>query len=269
MNLTAYLERIGFVGAARADFDTLRRLHRAHLGAVPFENLDVQLRRPLGLEVHSIFEKIVHRRRGGWCYEQNGLLGWALGQIGFDVERLSAAVMRESAGDAQFGSHLCLLVRLERPYFVDVGFGGSLLEPLELRESERIDTPYRISLRPIEDGYWRFVEQAHGAPFSFDFKPTRADESVLARRCSFLQTDAASPFIQNMVVQRRLGATHVSLRGRVLTPAYAEHADKMLLNSANELVGALRDTFGLDVPEAATLWPAICARHEALFGTGA
>jgi arylamine N-acetyltransferase len=127
--LAAYLERIGFGGVARPDWETLRELQRVHVRAVPFENLDVQLRRPVSFGLDTCFDKIVRQRRGGWCFELNGLLGWALREIGFDVMRTCAGVMRGHVGDAQMGNHLCLLVRLDRPYLVDVGFGGSLLSP--------------------------------------------------------------------------------------------------------------------------------------------
>jgi N-hydroxyarylamine O-acetyltransferase len=110
----------------------LRGIHRAHQLAVPFDNLDVQLRLPVAMDLEACFDKIVRRRRGGWCYELNGVMGWALTQIGYRVTRLSAGVMREHQGDAQLGNHLCLLVELDAPYLVDVGFGGSLLEPLPM-----------------------------------------------------------------------------------------------------------------------------------------
>jgi N-hydroxyarylamine O-acetyltransferase len=265
LELSAYLDRIGFEGSARPDLATLRAIHRAHQYVVPFENLDVQLRRPAVLDLEANYDKIVRRRRGGWCYELNGVMEWALKAIGFEVMRMSAGVMRVQAGDAQIGNHLCLLVRLDGPYLVDVGFGGSLTEPLPLRASEREDSPYRLGLSELGDGYWRFVEIAHGDPFSFDFRVAPADEALFARKCRFLQTDPASPFVQNLVVQRRTAAMHLSLRGRVLAAIHSTRVDKTLLNSADELVATLKDSFGLDVPEAATLWPSICTRHETLF----
>jgi N-hydroxyarylamine O-acetyltransferase len=266
MDLRAYLERIRYHGEVRADVATLRAVHRAHQYAVPFENLDVQLRRPLVIAEEAAYDKIVRRRRGGWCYEMNGLMGWALREMGFDVTRLSAGVMRERVGDTQLGNHLCLLVRLDQPYFVDVGFGGSLSEPVPLRPCAFDDHPYRIGLGETLDGYWRFTEFALGEPFSFDFRTVRADEALFAAKCSSLQADASSPFVQNLVVQRRTADTHYSLRGRVLTRLQSTGQEKKLLNSPEELVALLRDRFDLDVPEAASLWPAVCARHEALFG---
>ncbi len=194
-------------------------------------------------------------------------MGWALKQIGFEVIRMSAGVMRARAGDAQLGNHLCLLVCLDQPYLVDVGFGGSLAEPLPLMASEREDRPYHVGLRELDSGYWRFAEIARGEgdAFSFDFRAVPADETLLAQKCRFLQTDPASPFIQNLVVQRRTPDTHLSLRGRVLQVTHSARIDKRLLNSADELVSTLRESFDLDIPEAATLWPSVCARHEALF----
>ncbi len=267
MELSAYLHRIRFDGSVRPDLATLRAIHRAHQYAIPFENLDVQLHRPVVLDPEANYNKIVRQRRGGWCYELNGVMGRALEQIGFDVMRMSAGVMRVRAGGAQLGNHLCLLVCLDQRYLVDVGFGGSLVEPLPLRVSEREDRPYRLRLSELDDGHWRFAEVAHGDgdAFSFDFRVAPADEALLARKCHFLQTDPASPFIQNLVVQRRTADTHLSLRGRVLQAIHATHVDKKLLNSAGELVATLRDSFELDTPEAASLWPSICARHEALF----
>ena len=267
MELSAYLHRIRFDGGVRPDLATLSAIHRAHQYAIPFENLDVLLHRPVVLDLAASYDKIVHQGRGGWCYEMNGVMGWALKQIGFEVMRMGAGVMRVLAGDAQLGNHLCLLVSLDQPYLVDVGFGGSMAEPFPLRASEREDRPYRLELSKLDDSFWRFAEIAHGDgdPFSFDFRVASADEALLAQKCQFLQTDPASPFIQNLIVQRRTADTHLSLRGRVLQTIHSTRVEKKLLNSADELVTTLQDSFDLYIPEAATLWPTVCARHEALF----
>ena len=262
MNLTEYLRRIGFDATARADLATLRELQRAHVHTVPFENIDVQLRRPVTLNTEEMYAKVVEGRRGGWCYELNGLMGWALGEIGFEVMRVSAGVMRESLGDQQLGNHLCLLVRLDRPYLVDVGFGSSLVEPLALEQGSREDWPYHVSLEEVGDGYWRFTEQEQAAPFSFDFKPVPADESLLDAKCSYQQTHSASPFVQNLVAKRRDTDAYLTLRGRVFTSVGTAGTQKIVLDSASELLACLRERFTLDVPDVAALWPAICERHD-------
>lgn len=241
-------------------------MQRTHVRTVPFENLDVQLGRPVVMDPDACYDKVVHRRRGGWCFELNGVLSWALREIGFDVVRLSGGVRRDVAGDKQMGNHLCLLVRMDRPYLVDVGFGSSLSQPLPLEASTHEQSPYHLTLSNMNDGYWRFSERTGGDPFSYDFRTNAADESRFADHCAWLQTHADSPFVQNLLVQRRVGDKHLALRGRVLMTQQDACAEKRVLMSADELLATLRETFDLDVPEASTLWPAICARHEALFG---
>ncbi len=264
--LKEYLGRIGFRGVPRPDLATLNELQRTHVRNVPFENLDVQLGRPIVMDPDACYDKVVHRRRGGWCFELNGVLGWALREIGFDVVRLSGGVRRDLAGDRQLGNHLCLLVRLDKPYLVDVGFGSSLSQPIPLEPSTHEQPPYHLTLSKMHDGYWRFSERTHGDPFSYDFSIDPADENRFAEHCARLQTDADSTFVQNLLVQRRDDDKHLALRGRVLMTQQGTAAEKRVLSSADQLVATLREEFDLDMPEAAALWPAICARHETLFG---
>ena len=98
-----------------------------------YENLDVQLRRALDPDIERIFEKIVHRHRGGWCYEMNGLLGWAIHQIGFDGMRITGGVARKERDDEMLGSHLVLNGNLDEPHIADVGLGKGLIEPIPVR----------------------------------------------------------------------------------------------------------------------------------------
>src|SRR5580765_1988318 len=132
--LNAYFERIGYAGEPRADLATLTKVQAAHLAAIPFEAIDTQLGTPPGLDPGATFAKLVTARRGGWCYEMNGLLGRVLTTIGFRVTRLSGGVMRQVLGDFVLGGHLCLRVDLDQPYLVDCGFGGALLAPIPLQE---------------------------------------------------------------------------------------------------------------------------------------
>jgi N-hydroxyarylamine O-acetyltransferase len=270
MQLGGYLERIGYQDVTRPDMNTLRGLQRAHVCAIPFENLDVQLGRPLTTDSGDAYDKIVERRRGGWCYEQNGLFGWALGQIGFDVMRVAAAVMRADRGDVSEANHLALLVRLpgaDETWLVDVGFGGSLLEPIRLEASEHLHPPYRLGLRPLDDGSWQFWEDPGSGEFSFDFRAEPASEDALARKCEFLQTDPDSSFILNLVAQIRAPGRHTALRGRVLTHRDTAGEAVTIIGSADELVEVLAQAFGLDVPEIGDCWPRIAERHEQLLGS--
>jgi N-hydroxyarylamine O-acetyltransferase len=268
MNLSSYLARIGFRRAPRPDIATLRMLQRAHTLSVPFENLDVQLGRRVTTDVRDAYEKIVLRRRGGWCYEQNGLFGWALSEIGFEVTRVAAAVMRAKRGDVSEANHLALLVRTpdtDVTWLADAGFGGSLLEPIRLEERVHSHDPFRLGLRRLDDAHWQFWEDAGDGEFSYDFRPEPASEAALARRCDFLQADPESGFVLNLVAQVRTPRRHTTLRGRVLTHRDAGGERIHTLGSPDELVRTLAGIFGLDVPEAADCWPRILERHDRPF----
>ena len=268
MNLSRYLARIGFHRAPRPNIATLRMLQRAHTLSVPFENLDVQLGRPLTTDVRAAYEKIVLRRRGGWCYEQNGLFGWALAEIGFEVTRVAAAVMRAERGEVAEANHLALLVCAPDAggtWLADVGFGGSLLEPIRLEERTHRQDPFRLGLRCPDDAHWQFWEDAGDGEFSYDFRPEPASEAALSRRCDFLQTDPESNFVLNLVAQVRTPRRHSTLRGRILTHRDADGERVSTLGSADQLVQTLAGAFGLDVPEIARCWPRILERHRQLF----
>ncbi len=272
MDLDRYLERIEHSGGVAPDLATLSSLHTAHVCSVPFENLDVQFGRPLTTRVEEAYKKIVTRRRGGWCYEQNGLFGWALSQMGFRVTRMAAAVRRPTGQKALDANHLCLLVDsdcLEYRYLVDVGFGGSMVSPIVLEETEECQPPFRLGLRRLDDGRWKFWEATGLAEFGFDFSTTAACEQRLTDACSLLQSDPASSFVLNLVVQLRSRSEHRTLRGRVFTSATAAGKHTETLGSPSALVNTLADKFRLDVPEAAGLWSQILTRHDELHGSHA
>lgn len=255
MQLQAYLDRIGFKGVPRRDLETLFALHRGHLLNVPYENLDVLLGRSLDFDLARIFDKLVTQRRGGWCYEMNGLLAWALEEIGFDVVRLAGGVVRETLGDFMVGNHLVLLVQLDEPWIADVGFGDGLFEPTPLREGPIAQRGFVSTLSRAEDGWWRYTNHQHGGAPSFDFRAEAADPAVLAERCTFLQTSENSPFTQYAVLQRHTANGIDILRNSIRIRVGPESAVRSVIGDADAYVRELRDTFGLDLPEAAALWP--------------
>ena len=269
MLINRYLARVGFSNDPRPDLDTLRGLLRAHVLSIPFENIDVQLGRPLTTDVGEAYEKIVGRRRGGWCYEQNGLFGWVLSEIGFDVTRLAAAVMRSERGEESAANHLALLVRIPgstETWLADVGFGGSLLAPIRLDDSEHLHEPFRLGLRRLDRGHWQFWENAGDGEFSYDFCTEPASEGALAGKCAFLQTSPESNFVLNLVAQIRAPRQHTTLRGRVLTRHDSNGATVRILDSPDQLLHILASVFDLEVPEIAACWPKILERHKQLFG---
>lgn len=266
MDVAAYLDRIGYTGPLKADLPTLRALHRAHLLAISYENLDVQLGRPLTTSPSEAFEKIVGRRRGGWCYEMNGLFGAVLDAVGFKVTRLAGGVHRKDRGDAAVGNHLVLLVDLQgEPWIADVGFGDGAREPFRLQEGPIHGDGYCYRLEKLDPAWWRFHNHDLGGAPHFDFTLERADEAHLAAKCLELQTSPASIFVMTAICQRHTPDDIRLLRGRAFRRVRPGRKDDHLIASADEFVEVLRREFDLDVPEAATLWPQICTRHAELF----
>jgi N-hydroxyarylamine O-acetyltransferase len=158
VDVERYLARIGYEGPRDPSPATLAALQRAHMLAVPFENLDIALGRPLVLDREVNFEKIVERRRGGWCYELNGMFSWLLEQLGFEVTLLGSRVSGPGGVSPDL-AHLLLRVDLDRPYIADVGFGESSLEPLALEDvaggvihnENDLQVEFTLEPRPLED----------------------------------------------------------------------------------------------------------------------
>ena len=125
MDIAAYCARVGVSGPLPPTAATLRRLHHAHMLAVPFENLDIHWGRPIVLEEARLFEKLVTRRRGGFCYEHNGLFAVVLRELGFTVDLLEARVGENPWEDSLPWDHMTLLVTLEERWLADVGFGDA------------------------------------------------------------------------------------------------------------------------------------------------
>jgi N-hydroxyarylamine O-acetyltransferase len=132
-HVPAYLERIGYSGPTVPSVEVLRDLHRAHLFSVPFENLDVWLRRRFLCDQDAFVTKIVNQRRGGLCYELNGAFAALLVTLDFQVSLLSACVPREDVTSTPEFDHLALRIDLKDPWLADVGFGDSFLDPLRLQ----------------------------------------------------------------------------------------------------------------------------------------
>ncbi len=247
MDTSAYLERIGYAGALSISPETLRALHLAHMYTVPFENLDILLGRELSLVESDLFDKIVTRGRGGFCYELNGLLCGLLRELGFQVTMLSAGVARAKGGFGPEFDHLALCVQLDHPWLVDVGFGNGFRLPVRLDDPADqvqgtssylviVDGDYRVLLRREEGGDWT-------PQYRFSLAPHALPE--FTERCVFHQTSPESTFTQGRICTLALPAgriTVVGMRFIEVTPAGRTERD---LSDALEYSAVLRERFGV------------------------
>lgn len=175
-NLDDYFKRIDYKGGRQVSAETLKQLHLGHVMNIPFENLDVFARKNISLELDDLFDKLVRRHRGGYCFEMNGLFAAVLTAIGFPVSRHLARVYHEGF-DNSGKTHMVLLVQADGQQWVcDVGFGGnSLAAPLlfeEGREQEHLGRIHRVMADPV---YGYRVEFKTAAGFEPIYAFTRED----------------------------------------------------------------------------------------------
>jgi DNA-binding LacI/PurR family transcriptional regulator/arylamine N-acetyltransferase len=219
LDLAAYLDRIGCSGDLPPTAETLRVLHRAHVAAIPFENLDVVLGRGIGVELHRVADKLVRQRRGGYCYEHGSLLGAVLEHLGFRVQRMFARVGPDPAVPNR-RSHLCLAVEADgRRWLADAGFGSGLLEPIPLAEGEpRQQGAWTFDVARTPDGRWTLRERqgdAWVALYTVGEEPLHwVDVDVANFETS---TNPRSPFTHRPIAVRRTEETVDRLLGRELT----------------------------------------------------
>jgi N-hydroxyarylamine O-acetyltransferase len=202
MNTKNYLQRIGFLDENPAPTaETLRAIHLAHLYTVPFENLDISLGRPIMLDLEHIYHKIVQQRRGGFCYELNGLFGWLLQELGYSVTLLSASSFNDDQSHSPEYDHLALLVMCpgdETRWLVDVGWGSGFEAPLRLEHTfaqETLRFLWRIKHTGEYYSLWQKTETGDWIPhYRFKLTPHSYDE--FAGMCHHHQTSPASIFTQ-------------------------------------------------------------------------
>jgi N-hydroxyarylamine O-acetyltransferase len=217
MVLKQYLDRIKYSRPVSPDVQTLHGLQRAHLQHIPFENLDIGLKRPIQLEEDALWDKIVIQGRGGFCYELNGLFARLLQEIGFEVTHLNARVYN---GEGKLGidfDHLALLVRIpgqpER-WLADVGFGDSFCEPLSLEGPEIQEQGLRAyRVERLRDGYATWQRNYDGSwerHYFFDLQPHRFPGEYLSA-CHYHQTSPQSSFTRGSIISRATPEGRVSL----------------------------------------------------------
>lgn len=250
MELKDYFSRIHYDGQATASLDTLRELHFLHTQHIPFENLDPLAGKPVSIELPDIVQKLVHDKRGGYCFEHNHLFKAVLEQIGFNVTGLSGRVLWNGQ-TAQLAprTHMLLLVTVDgRQYIADVGFGSmTLTAPILFQPDIEQSTPHE-TFRIVRSGddyilevqirnVWVPVYLFYGVEqFLIDYK--------LANW--YVSTHPDSIFLKDRIVARVGEGVRYVLVNNVLSVRHTgKDAEKQELKSDEEINNILRDVFGI------------------------
>ncbi|WP_328468065.1 arylamine N-acetyltransferase [Actinoplanes sp. NBC_00393] len=245
MDVNAYLDRIDIKPPTVADAAYLRELHRAHQNAVPFENLSIHLGERIKLGTDELFDKIVRRRRGGFCYELNGLFAILLEQLGYRVERLAARVF----GGERYGppfDHLLLRVTTadgDGPWLVDVGFGSHSTYPLRFADRGEQDDPGgRFRLAEAPDGDLELYKNGERV---YRIEQRARELGEFWPTCWFQQTSPDSHFTRSDVCTRLDGDARITISGRKLIRTDRDGRVETPLGSDEEVLTAYRKEFGV------------------------
>jgi N-hydroxyarylamine O-acetyltransferase len=262
IDLDAYFKRVGYEDPRKPTLDTLRALHRLHPQAIPFENLDPLLRRPVQLDPASLQAKLVEGGRGGYCFEHNSLFAQVLRALGFKVQEATARVRWSvPPGVRTPRTHCLLFVEAEgEDYLVDVGFGGNVLTaPLLLESRDEQATPHE-PFRLVDEGN-RVVEEAkiNGAwtpLYAFDFADTHPADYEMGNW--FTSAHPNSIFVNGLMGARAEPGKRYALRDNQLAVHTLNGGTKkQTLSSAGEMRDALTDLFKLRLDQLEGLDPVL------------
>jgi len=246
----AYLNRVGVIAEPASDAAGLRALHRAHQMTVPFENLSIHLAEPISLDERDLIDKIVRRRRGGFCYELNGAFALLLEALGAQVSRVAARVYGEAGLGPPF-DHLALIVRPadgSGPWLADVGFGSHSDYPLSLQARDDQDDPagrFRLAaaaagdIDVLKDGLPQYRIETRERSLA-DCVPT----------CWWHRTSPLSHFTRSTICSRLTPGGRVSISGRMLIQTGFGARTEQQLDTDDQLLGAYRDHFGIVLSRA-------------------
>ena len=254
LDLDAYLARVGLSGDLPPTLDTLTAVHRAHLAAIPFENLNLLLGYPVLLDVPSLTDKMVHHRRGGYCYEQNLLLAAVLDRLGFPLTAFTARVLMGGDGRPRPSTHALLRVEVDgEPWLADVGFGGGgLVEPFPFRDGHQVSQGgWNLRLDRISevgDEEWLlrgFDGESWQNLYSF------ATAGVLPQDYGifshYLTSHPRSPFGNRLMVARTVGGTRHALTNTTLTTDRVDGTREEREVPLGEVGTVLQEYFHIDL----------------------
>ena len=250
MDTKAYLNRITYKGSLSPSVEALRNLQIAHLLTVPFENLSIHAGQPIILEDEALFDKIVRQRRGGFCYELNGLFATLLRSLGFNVEMLSAQAAKKEGGFGPDFDHMTLMVTLEQRWLADVGFGDAFREPLLLDERDA-QLQGKRAYKITEDSDHMILMERRSRKewkprYRFDLNPHNYADYL--EMCHYHQTSPQSHFTQKRICSRATPDGRVTLNddNLIITVNDSKHQESAV-TSKQEYKTLLLEWFGVDI----------------------
>lgn len=252
MDIQKYLQRIGYTGSLKCSERVLADLHTSHVRSIPFENIDVQNNVPIILSLNALFEKVINRQRGGFCYELNYLFYGLLNNLGFEVDMISSRIYNKLGVKGPEYDHMSLVVKLKENWLVDVGFGNLFIRPIPIIDEAKCeDQGGKFKINKIEDKVYLLsvskIENVFEKKYEFNLAPRRIED--FENQCTFKQYHPESYFVENFI------CTLPTLTGRktVFNDIFriangAEKVEKRIENK-RDLISIITSEFNIDYPK--------------------
>jgi len=249
-NQSVYLNRIQISSPPPPTFDALCQLQKAHLFAIPFENLDMHYDRPIYLDLDKIYQKVVLDNRGGFCYELNGLFYQLLISLGYQVKMVSGRVYNKKRVLGQEFDHLALIVSIDqKEYLCEVGFGAFAIHPLEIKFDIWQQDPSGNYM--IQQGSGEYlsvgVQEKDEVVASYIFGLKERTFEEFEGMCHYQQTHPNSHFLQKKIITRPTENGRISLTGNVLKITKDDDSEFERLADEVAFRAALMEYFSIDL----------------------
>ena len=277
----AYLHRLGVDSDLPPTYDTLVTLHRAHLDTVPYENLGIMLGRPPSADPTESLARVGDVGRAGYCFHQNGALGTALRELGFELSRRHGHVWtaEDDRGNSEL-NHLVLvadgLPTDDNPggrWWVDVGLGDAFRDPLPVVVGHYDQAGFDYEITEVRDDGWSFRHDRAGTFTGVEVSSRSTDQPVVEAAHASLSTPPDGRFTKLLVIQRRDATGVDTVRGCLWHRIEADGNSETELASYDEWRSALTD--GTRMPlddlvdaELHALYDDQWAKHEAWTAAG-
>jgi N-hydroxyarylamine O-acetyltransferase len=251
MNLQKYLDRINYTGKTKVSIDTLRDLHKKHMYSVPFENIDIHTGKKIELNTEKFEEKIINGRRGGFCYELNGLFYELLKSLGFDVMMVSARVYDENEIPGAEFDHLVLIVKIDgEEYLADVGFGDSFIEPQWMNlDFVNEDPAGFFQIVKEDDENLKLMRSEDGVYFTpkYIFSKEARALSDFDKMCAYHQTSSKSHFTKNKLCSLPNEKGRVTLVNNKLIITKNNKKEEIAVHGEKEFNENLKKYFSIEI----------------------
>ena len=242
-----YLERIDYTDVVEATDSVLTNLHRQHVFQIPFENLDIYYKRPFGLDIDCLYQKVVNGFRGGFCYELNLLFNWLLTEIGFSSRIIASRIFNEQGVPGPPFDHMSVYVKTKKEFLVDVGYGDLFVTPIEIRDGVQFDGRNFFRIDKWNEQEYVISMSSNGEDYSkcYTFCLDVVNLGDFNAVCRDKQSNPNSYFVKNVICTKPIEMGRVTIFNDKLVEKRGELRIETAIQGQETLLSCLKNRFGV------------------------